>query len=403
VVSGYFRYFAHQVLVLLEHAPMNRPLSAATHAIYKHVAKPVLFTIHPDKTHDYMLSSARFLQKIGVVRVLWRTAWSYQNTAVLGQKLHGIPFINPVGLSAGFDTNFELAPLMKSIGFGLMEGGSLTFEPCAGNPRPWFYRLPKTQSFVVNKGLANQGVDAIMKRLQAYPADTFHNFALNISVAKTNTKTSGTDKGAIADYVGSLRAIKKAGVGQLVTLNISCPNTYGGEPFTTPERLDKLLTATDAVELAQPVFVKMPSDKAWPEFQELLAVIARHNITGVTIHNLQKTREGVHPGDKLTDDIKGNLSGKPTQKTSDELIANTYKQFGDKLTIIGVGGIFNAADAYAKIRLGASLVGMVTGLIFEGPQVVGQINHGLVKLLERDGFTNISQAIGADNPRPRKG
>ena len=374
---------------------MIKPISKASEYFYKYVAKPVAFRLHPDKVHDNLVKTAKTLQRFALYRLLLSWAWAYKNPKVLGQKIHGVYFANPVGLSAGFDTNFELAPTLKSIGFGSMEGGSLTFHPCKGNPRPWFHRLPKTKSIVVNKGLANDGVDSILAHIATYPQDTFNDFVLNISVAKTNTKDACTDEGAIADYIGSLKAIKKSDLGDIVTLNISCPNAYGGEPFTTPERLRKLLEAVDHVGLHQPIFIKMPSDKTWADFRKLLDIIVLHKISGVTIHNLMKTRDGIHAHDKISADIKGNLSGKPTQKTSNELIARTYKAYGKRLTITGVGGIFSAADAYEKIRLGATNLELITGLLFEGPQVVGQINLGLAEMLQKDGFTNISQATGS--------
>jgi dihydroorotate dehydrogenase (fumarate) len=215
-------------------------------------------------------------------------------------------------------------------------------------------------------------------------------------VAKTNSPVASSDKDAIADYVGSLKTIGTAGVGDMITLNISCPNAYGGEPFTTPTRLDRLLTQVDVIKLVQPVFVKMPSDLNWEAFDKLLAVIARHRITGVTISNLAKDRSQLKLKDPLPDDVKGNLGGKATWELSNRLIRQTYSKYNRRFVIIGVGGIFSAADAYKKIRYGANLVELVTGLIFEGPQLIGQINHGLVDLLHRDGFSNVAEAVGVD-------
>jgi dihydroorotate dehydrogenase len=376
---------------------MVRPISKIFGFGYKWLGKPVLFAIHPDRAHEMLVSVSRFLQKFWVYRALVSWAWAYKNPKVLGQEICGIKFVNPLGLSAGFDTNFELAPTLKSIGFGLMEGGSLTFKPCAGNPHPWFYRLPKSKSIVVNKGLANRGAHAITKIIRKYPRGTFNNFVLNISVAKTNTQASCDDAGAIADYVGSLSVIKKAEVGDIITLNISCPNAYGGEPFNTAPRLEKLLEAVDDVGLDKPIFVKMPSNLAWPEFEKLLDVIARHKIAGVTICNLFKKRDKANLKDPLPDSVRGNLSGKPVFDVSNQLIQKTYQKYGKRFVIIGVGGVFSAEDAYTKIKLGASLVEMVTGMIFEGPQIIGQINQRLARLIAQDGYSNISEAVGASN------
>lgn len=375
---------------------MNTLISFISAKTYRYIAKPLLFRHSPDAVHTGMVRLTKIVQKNGILRRLVHGVWAYENPAFLSQRVAGIRFRNPVGLSAGFDKNFELPPMLRSIGFGFMEGGSLTFAQCDGNPRPWFYRLPKSKSLVVHAGLANDGVEAIIARLGTYPRATFKDFPLNISVAKTNSPGTCDDTAAIADYVGSLRLLQKHSLGDMLTLNISCPNTYGGEPFTTPERLDSLLSAVDELHLAQPVFVKMPHDCTWAQAKKLLKVIDAHAITGVTISNLAKQRNKLAIADSLPKSVPGGLSGKPTWQQSNELIRQTRRAYGDRFVIIGVGGVFSAEDAYAKIRLGANVVELITGMIFEGPQLIGQINRGLVRLLKADGYTNISQAVGVD-------
>ncbi len=372
-------------------------ISRASNVIYRHGVKPILFRFKPDAVHNALLKQGSLLQKSSLIRHALRVSWAYQNTPKLRQTVFGIQFNNPVGLSAGFDKNFELVPIIKSIGFGFMEGGSLTLHDCAGNPRPWFYRLPKTKSLVVNAGLANHGVKAIIERLKNYTAANFKDFPLNISIAKTNSQKTSTDTEAIADYVGSLTLLQKAKLGDMYTLNISCPNTYGGEPFTTPARLDALLKATDKLNLKQPLIIKMPVHMPWSELDGLLNVATKHSVQGVTVSNLAKDRSKANLKDPLPDAVKGNLSGAPSRELSNELIKQTYRKYGERFVIIGVGGVFSAEDAYAKIKLGATLVELITGMIFEGPQLVGQINKGLVRLLERDGYKNIREAIGVDS------
>lgn len=375
---------------------MIKTISLATSLAYRYLAKPILFKFKPDGVHNSLVKLGSCLQKSRTINYSLRAIWAYKNESMLSQNILGIKFHNPVGLSAGFDKNFELAKLLKATGFGFMEGGSLTFHECEGNPRPWFNRLPNTKSLVVYAGLANKGVKAIIKTLNDYPSDTFQDFPLNISVAKTNSKGSCTDKEAIADYVGSLTLLTMANLGDMYTLNISCPNTYGGEPFTTPGRLNTLLCAVDQLNLKQPVFIKMPSHLLWQEFKELLKVADKHAIAGVTISNLAKDRGQVKLMDPLPETIKGNLSGKPTWDLSNDLIRKTYLKYNKRFVIIGVGGIFSAEDAYFKIKLGASLVELITGMIFEGPQLIGQINQGLAKLLEQDGFQTLGEAIGVE-------
>ena len=352
--------------------------------------------MQPDGVHTGMIRMTSVLQRSGVLRGLIHGGLAYQNPIRLGQSLRGVWLSNPVGLSAGFDKNFELPPIMQAIGFGFMEGGSVTYLPCAGNPRPWFYRLPKSKSLVVHAGLANQGVEATVARLQGYSPALLQHFPLNISVAQTNSASIKSGQAAIADYIGSLRFIQRAGVGQLLTINISCPNTYAGEPFTSSGMLQRLLCEVDDLELSQPVFIKMPNHLEWRDFEKLLRIAAKHQIAGVTVSNLAKREAGVTLAEPLPDSIRGGLSGKPTWERSNELIRLTYQAYGGRFTIIGVGGIFSAEDAYTKIRLGASAVELITGMIFEGPSLIGQINRGLVELLDRDGFDNIRQAVGVD-------
>lgn len=367
--------------------------------VYRHVAKPLLFTQTPDSVHQRLVCVGAKVQQCGLLRSVLHASWSYSNLDMLSTEVCGLRFTNPIGLSAGFDKNFELVPLLQSIGFGFMEGGSITAQYCSGNPRPWFYRLPNTKSLVVYAGLANEGAVRIIDRIHSYKPTLLTDFPLNVSVAKTNSPEVVSVDTAIADYATTLRLLKKSQVGSMITLNISCPNTYGGEPFSEPMKLEALLSKVDTLGLKVPVFVKMPSDVDWDAFKELLDVIVRHRIAGVTICNLVKDRTSVQLHDDLPSSIKGNLSGKPVFDVSNELIRKTYSEYGDVLKIIGVGGVFTAQDAYTKITLGASLVELITGMIFEGPQVIGQINRDLVTLLRADGYTNVSQAIGSKNTK----
>ncbi len=361
---------------------------------YKYIAKPLLFKQHPDHVHHRLVSTAKVVQKVPGLRDLPRL-WEHQ-TPYLEQTVLGLQFANPVGLSAGFDKNIDMASVIRNVGFGFMVGGSVTAEACDGNPKPWFYRLPKSRSLVVHAGLPNQGIERIATRVQKYSPKLFERFPLVVSVAKTNSIASASDVDAIADYCASLVRLERDGCAPLYEINISCPNTHGGEPFTTPERLEALLAAIDALGLSRPTSVKMPIDKPWQEFRNLLDVIVRHNVQAVTIGNLRKDRTDLRLEEGLPSTIKGNLSGAPTREISTHLIKKTYQYCGDRLIIVGVGGVFTAQDAYDKIRAGASLVALITGMIFEGPQVVGDINAGLEVLLKRDGYTNIAQAIGTD-------
>lgn len=364
--------------------------------LYAHVAKPVLFRIQPDAVHSGMTKITAVAARVGILRGFVRWIFVRPRDERIEQTFHGLKFTNPVGLAAGFDKDGEVIPVIAALGFGFGEVGSVTAKPCPGNPRPWFYRLPKSKSAVVNAGLGNEGSKVILERLRKYPARSLHNFPVFLSVAKTNIKSVVSEAEGIKDFVTTVKRAKDEITIQAIELNVSCPNAYGGEPFTTPSSLDNLLKEIDKLAITQPIYVKMPIDLSWKAFSRLLDVIIKHQVAGVTVSNLAKDRTQIDPRDVLPDTVSGNFSGKLTWDGSNELIRRTYLKYGDKLTIIGLGGIFTADDAYTKIRLGASLVQIITGMLFNGPQLAATISYDLSKLLERDGFSHISHAIGVD-------
>lgn len=370
----------------------NMMIRLLTEVGYQKIVKPMLFRHQPDTVHKGLIATARRVQAVPVVRQLPKL-WAVRNS-MLEIEVAGVRYKNPVGLSAGFDKRIEMVPLMKSVGFGWMTGGSVTLGQYDGNEGNWYFRLPKTKSIVVNAGLPSEGTPVVAERVANYPTSLFVDFPLNVSVAKTNSKKTASETHAIKDYAKSLEAFDRLNQVAMLEINISCPNTFGGEPFTTPARLEALLAATDKLKLQKPVYIKMPINLPDKDFDELVNVIVKHHVAGVAIGNLYKDRQTAQLLDELPDDIKGNLSGVPTRQVTTELIARTYKRHGDKLSIIGIGGIMSAEDAYEKIRAGASLVALISSLMFEGPQVVGDINAGLVKLLKRDGYASIADAVG---------
>lgn len=358
---------------------------------YQHLIKPVLFRFDPEFVHDRFTSLGHFLGKTKLTRSLVSLLLNYSSPA-LTQTVAGMEFTNPIGLAAGFDKNAMLLNILPQVGFGFEEVGSITLGSYAGNPKPRLFRLPKSQGLIVNYGLKNDGVEAITPRIRnshSYPA------RIGISIAKTNDISTSTEKGGIEDYYNCLQKVEAAHTGDYYTINISCPNTFGGEPFTTATKLDKLLHKLNQVRTRRPMFVKLPINLSLVDFDSLLQVCVRHKVTGVVIGNLTKVRSKDLIKDTIPEPMKGGVSGKPTWQLSNDLISYTYQHYGDKLIIIGVGGIFSAEDAYEKIKRGATLLQLITGMIFEGPQLIGEINYGLTKLLEQDGYTNIHQAIGA--------
>jgi len=381
---------------------MIKSLSRYSGYGYRYAVKPVLFLLPPDNVHNSFVSVGATFGRIAPMKGLFKALWRYDNEPKLAQVINGIYFANPVGLSAGFDKNFKLPRILPYIGFGLAEGGTVTRYACEGNPRPHYHRLKKSKSILVHAGLNNIGVDAEIIRLKNHLKARKLWMPINISVGYTNIAKNADMNTAIADYVYSVKKIKKAKVGEIITLNVSCPNVYGGEPFTTPDRLNKLLTEIDKIDVHQPIYLKMPSDKSWPEFKKLIDVALKHNVSGITLTNLAKDRKTTLLLDEISDNIPGNMSGRPTYKLSNDLIHQSYAYCGNKLTIIGVGGIFSAKEAYEKIKHGATLVELITGMLFEGPQLIGQINAGIVELMEKDGYTHISQAIGAYHRKTKR-
>lgn len=361
---------------------------SAIGVIYRRILKPIFFRRDPEDVHDTMMRAGGVLGKHKIIRAVIKKLFAYENPR-LTQTLCGVEFKNPVGLAGGFDKNAQLTDILPFIGFGFVEIGSITGEPCAGNPRPRLWRLPKSKSIMVYYGLKNDGCEAIAARLRG------KNFSVPVfaSIAKTNSPSTVDCEAGIADYVKAFQAMEP--IAQGITVNISCPNAFGGEPFSNPERLEKLLTALDASPTTKPVFLKMPADLTAEQVDALLDVILRHRVQGFIFSNLTKDR--TNPDIKDADvPAVGGMSGKLVESRSNALIEQVYKRTRGSHVIVGLGGIFSAEDAYKKIRLGASLVQLITGMIFEGPQLIGEINGGLIQLLDRDGFASIKDAVGVD-------
>ena len=356
---------------------------------YRYLAKPVFFNFDPENVHDGVTALGRTLGNYQAAR--WLTAYflKYANLA-LEQEMLGIKFPNPVGLSAGFDKNAELTEIMPAVGFGFAEVGSITGEPCPGNPRPRLWRLPGSQALVVYYGLKNDGCAAVAERLKSKN----FSFPVGTSVARTNNQNTVDMNAGINDYTKAFRAF--ANIGAYTTVNISCPNTCGGEPFTDPQRLAALLTELDKIETKKPVFLKCGADLSFAELDTLVEIAKKHRLHGFILTNLTKKRDRAEILPQEIIGLKhGGVSGKPVFQASNDLISHLYKTTGDRFVIIGCGGIFSAEDAYKKIRCGASLVQLITGMIYQGPQLIGEINKGLATLLQKDGYKNIKEAVGA--------
>lgn len=359
--------------------------------LYRNIIRPILFKTDPEKIHDFILKLGNFFGKSMLMKEILSIFFIYKHKS-LNQTIDGVEYENPIGLAAGFDKDANLTQILPSVGFGFEEIGSVTAQPCEGNSRPRLWRLPKYKSLVVYYGLKNIGSEAIAKRLQNKKL----NFPLGISIAKTNCKETADSEKAIQDYYQSFVTLEP--FADYVAINISCPNAFGGQPFTSPELLDQLLTKLDAIKSNKPRYIKLSPDLSKGELDVLISVSGKHSIQGFIISNLVKNREKLTlPLEAFSKVGEGGLSGKPVEEFANSMISYVYRKTEGRFTIIGCGGIFNARDAYQKIRLGASLVQLITGMIYEGPALIRRINKDLSRLLQKDGFSTLSEAIGSDN------
>ena len=343
---------------------------------YTKVLRPIFFLCDPEFMHDFMLFFGRTFGAIAPIRFLLELVWGYRGPDI-SKTVDGIWYERPVLLSAGFDCDGELGQILPSISFGGEEVGSVTARACAGNPKPRLTRLVRNKSIVVYKGLKNQGSNVIAKRLAS--KQITRGFVIGISIAQTNDEKVCDAEAGIEDYHATFKIMNEMGVGDYYTINISCPNTFGGETFTTPELLTRLLEKLATVPCSKPRYVKMPINLEWSDFKKLLEIIDRFGYNGVVIGNLNKKYSLIDFPEDAPREWRGGLSGKTCFELSNELIRKTRAAYGKRFTIIGVGGIFSPEDALVKFRAGADLVQLITGIIFEGPGLIREICNAYAK------------------------
>jgi len=344
---------------------------------YKNLLKPILFKFDPESIHNLFIKTGIFLGNCYALKIFTGLMFNYSNK-ILKQNILGIEFRNPVGLSAGFDKNAELTKIIPKVGFGFEEVGSITAKYCSGNSGVRLKRLPEEKSLWINLGLNNAGVDKITARLK----NEKFKMPILISVAKTNCRETAEPSAAVEDYIYSIK--KSQSLASFIVINISCPNAYGGQPFTNPELFEILMKEIHKLEIKKPLFIKMSPDLNDNVLDRIIKISEKYKISGFVCSNLTKKHKFKN----------GGLSGKILEEKSNNLISYVYKKTKGKKIIIGVGGIFSAEDAYKKIKAGASLVELITGMIYEGPALISEINLGIVSLLKKEGYKNISEAIG---------
>ena len=312
-------------------------------------------------------------------------------------------FPNPVGLSAGFDKNAEVADAMLDAGFGFVEVGSITPQPQSGNPRPRLFRLSKDQAVINRFGFNNKGMAAAARNLA---------YRRGIGLVGVNLGKNKTTEDPIADYV--LGAEKLAPFADYLVINVSSPNTPGLRALQSKDHLTDLIQATcesrdkamqkhpRAPELAEirpaipPLFVKIAPDLEEEDLIDIADIACKSNLDGVIISNTTVARPDSLKDQKQAGEM-GGLSGKPLFEKSTAVLSGFYQQTEGKIPLIGVGGISSGRDAYAKIRAGASLVQLYSALVYQGPGLIPTLKRELSTCLLADGFRHIREAVGADH------
>lgn len=340
--------------------------------LYKTFLKPILFLFDPEVDHNLFTSFGEILGSSKFARSIIRNIYGYRGKDI-SRTVDGIRYKTPILLSAGFDYNARLPTILPELGFGGEEIGSVTLRPCEGNKKPRLGRALKSKSLIVYKGLRNDGADTIIKRLQQKQERIEKDFVIGVSIARTNDACAVTDQEGIADYVGTYQKFVTAGIGEYFTINISCPNAFGGETFAEPNRLDALLSQIIAIRNSKPIYVKLPINPPWEEIRALLDICAKHKVQGVVIGNLNKNYDDLDVRQEAPKEYRGGLSGKPCRQLSTELIKRTREYMGKDFTILGVGGILSVEDALEKLDAGADLLMLITGMIMEGPHLVSDI------------------------------
>ena len=349
----------------------------------------MLFHLDPERAHHLTLWVLTRLTRAPSLQRLMQQFRPLDHP-VLHTRVVGLHFPNPVGLAAGFDKNGVAVSAFPVLGFGSVEVGTVTPRPQHGNPLPRLFRLPADAAVVNRMGFNNDGADAVVARLRAMPR--------RVPVGVNLGKNADTPlERALDDYRGGLERLYD--VADYVVINVSSPNTPGLRELQTHSRLCELLRSLQASNHAlarvrsvrpRPLMVKIAPDLEPGALDDIVEAVQNCALDGIIATNTTIARTGLSTATHET----GGLSGRPLRQRSTEVIRYLSAHVHGRIPIIGVGGIFSAADAYEKICAGASLVQLYTGLIYQGPGLPHRINRGLVQLLQRDGFRHLSEAVG---------
>jgi dihydroorotate dehydrogenase len=357
--------------------------------------RPLLFSIAPETVHDWtrtaLIPAQRLLER--------RATRAAALDPLLAQELWGLTFPNPLGLAAGFDKNGELPHVWAALGFGFAELGTVTAQAQTGNPPPRLFRLADQRALINRLGFNNLGAVAVARRLGERLRR--HRPAIPIGINLGKSRVTALEH-ALDDYRASFTALVDCA--DYVAINVSSPNTPGLRDLQSETQLARLLEAlqvdnqrwaAERHRAPRPLLVKLAPDLDDEALRGIVSVALGCGCAGVIATNTTVERGALPVGHPLAAE-PGGLSGAPLRARATAVIRRLYALSGGQLPIIGVGGIGSAADAYEKIRAGASLVQVYTGFVYEGPAFPRRLCRELRLLLRRDGFGSISRAVGVD-------
>ncbi|MDE1976271.1 MAG: quinone-dependent dihydroorotate dehydrogenase [Elusimicrobia bacterium] len=350
--------------------------------LYERVFKPLLFRMDPERAHEAVTTMLKLAQEIpGAPAAFDRCAAKPEPR--LSVKAFGLEFPNPIGLAAGFDKNCRMSRVLPALGFGFLELGSVTLRPQKGNARPRVFRLPEEGAVINRLGFPGAGARACAARLARAgrsPVPVGVNLGLNADCPPEN---------APKEYARTFKILEP--YGDYFVVNVSSPNTEGLRELQERRKLEKILEAVRAENKAgKPVLIKVSPDVSDAGLFALVET-AKSQAAGIVAGNTTTSRPGVPAS---AGDVRGGLSGKPLRSLSTGLVRKIFRLSGGRVPIIAAGGVFTGGDALEKIRAGACLVQLYTGLVYRGPGAPRAIARELAELLAQNGFAGVSAAVG---------
>ncbi len=367
--------------------------------LYSRVLRPILFTQDAEQAHERTM---RALAWVSRNEILCDAAESVFGAPAMPVDLFGLRFPNPVGLAAGMDKYAVAVPVWPALGFGFSELGGVTWHAQPGNPPPRLFRAVAEEAIVNRMGFNNPGAEALAAKLAEWRAfERWPNHPVGINLGKS--KVTPLEKAA-EDYANSFRVLLPHA--DFFVVNVSSPNTPNLRKLQDKAPLEEIITAMQEVQSPKskvqgpkPILVKVAPDLSFEALDEIVELALARGLAGIVATNTTTTRpESKDEAIQRVYAETGGLSGRPLRARSTEVIRHLYQRTNGKLPIIGVGGIFDATDAWKKITAGASLIQIYTGLVYRGPGIAKEIVGGLLARMEEHGLHGIDEAIGTFNP-----